>query len=204
MTKLRSILVFAVMFPSSFLDAAHPPLNLQAQPFGAIRGTVMDPSGAVVPSAKVTVTNEQTGEQRTTTTTQSGDFRISPLPLGEYKVRIERAHFAVSERKVSVGVGQESTLNIVLFLGSGQPTVGTLKIKLIDTNGSVVAGATVTILAKSGRTIVSDVADQNGSYETTAVNGDYTIKATSGTSRHAEKKVRVKSGETKEVKLTLR
>src|SRR5438094_10574335 len=53
---------------------------------GSITGTVKDASGAVVSSAKVTLTNEGTGAALTTTTTSDGDYTFSPVRNGTYKL----------------------------------------------------------------------------------------------------------------------
>ena len=49
-----------------------------------IKGTVTDPTGAVVPNVAVTVTNTQTGVVSTTTSNTSGDYIFPALPIGTY------------------------------------------------------------------------------------------------------------------------
>src|SRR5882724_7226726 len=66
--------------------------------FGSITGTVADPSGAVVPGAGVTVTNEGTGNARKVTTGSGGAFNVPNLDLGTYRVSISAAGFARYER----------------------------------------------------------------------------------------------------------
>ena len=56
---------------------------------GSIIGTVKDPNDAAVPNAKVTITNNATGEARETTTSDSGDFSAVNLEPGNYKVTVE-------------------------------------------------------------------------------------------------------------------
>lgn len=53
-------------------------------PTGKIVGTVLDPTGAPVSGAKVTITNEGTGEARAGTSDDSGDFTFPILPVGTY------------------------------------------------------------------------------------------------------------------------
>ena len=50
---------------------------------GAVRGTITDPSGAIVPGAIVTVTNSATGVQTSATTNQSGEYSIRFLQIGQ-------------------------------------------------------------------------------------------------------------------------
>src|SRR5215472_3646282 len=67
--------------------------------FGSITGTVADPSGAVIPDAKVTVTNEGTGNARTVWTASGGSFNVPNLDLGTYRLSISAAGFARYERQ---------------------------------------------------------------------------------------------------------
>ena len=66
--------------------------------FGQITGTVVDPSGAVVPGATVTVTNEGTQIAREVSTSASGVFSITNLNVGTYRVRITVTGFSTFER----------------------------------------------------------------------------------------------------------
>ena len=56
-------------------------------------GTVTDNAGAVLPNAKVTVTNTGTNSARTVTTDDSGAFTVNLLPIGIYSVKVEAAGF---------------------------------------------------------------------------------------------------------------
>ena len=61
---------------------------------GTITGTVRDASGAVVPGAKVTLTNTQTGVAFTIPSTNAnGDYTVPQLPVGIYTVRVEKEGF---------------------------------------------------------------------------------------------------------------
>jgi hypothetical protein len=56
---------------------------------GTIRGSVTDPTGAIIPGAKVTVKNEDTGLTRSGTTTSAGIYSFAELPVGSYRVEVE-------------------------------------------------------------------------------------------------------------------
>src|SRR3982750_602785 len=56
---------------------------------GNITGTVTDPSGAVGRGAKITATNLDTNEVRQTTTTDEGNFTLTELKAGPWKVNVE-------------------------------------------------------------------------------------------------------------------
>ena len=91
---------------------------LNAQKFtGIIQGKVSDPSGAVLPNAKVTVTNLATGAVRTVTTNDQGDYTVSELEVGTYEVRGNQATFKESVvRNVEIHVASTTTVNIQLQL----------------------------------------------------------------------------------------
>src|SRR5258708_7555153 len=62
-----------------------------------ITGRVTDAEGAVVPNAKVTITNVATGRSTKTVTNRIGDYRAVHLPLGRYKVKVGRKGFETVE-----------------------------------------------------------------------------------------------------------
>ena len=100
-------------------------LNLQAQgERGTIRGTVLDPTGAAVPGATVTVTNTTTGVSKTTTTTGSGLYNVTQLRPETYTVSVELAGFkrAVQDG-VEVNVAAVVGLDFTLELGAVAETV---------------------------------------------------------------------------------
>src|SRR5271156_7165571 len=74
------------------------PLATHAQSLerGAIHGTVMDKTHAVVPGTKVTLTNPSTGIRRELTAGSSGDYDFEAVPPGEYTIVTESTGFAVA------------------------------------------------------------------------------------------------------------
>ena len=56
---------------------------------GSLRGTVVDPSGAVVQSAKVNAQQTETGLTRTAFTDRDGAYVLVELPIGHYQIRAE-------------------------------------------------------------------------------------------------------------------
>ena len=63
---------------------------------GRIVGTVTDPAGAVIPGAKVTVTNAATGVRWETTTRQDGSYQALELPIGNYSVSVQQEGFGTA------------------------------------------------------------------------------------------------------------
>jgi Carboxypeptidase regulatory-like domain/TonB dependent receptor len=67
--------------------------TLRAQSTAVLKGTVSDPSGAVVPKAKVLARNEGTGVQTETQTDDAGEYVVAGLPVGDYRVEVSAPGF---------------------------------------------------------------------------------------------------------------
>jgi hypothetical protein len=77
----------------------------------SITGTVADPSGAVVPAATITITNLDTGAQRSTASDSQGRYTIAQVTPGPYKVSTKAAGFAEAVvGRVDLLVNQPATL----------------------------------------------------------------------------------------------
>ncbi len=74
------------------------PVRVQAQALSGMNGTVTDSSGAVVPGATVTVTNDATGVVTKTATTTAGTYSVTDLIPGTYTVRVEVTGFQAGVR----------------------------------------------------------------------------------------------------------
>ncbi len=110
-------------------------IAVQAQSATAtLSGAVVDSSGAVIPGANVTISNNATGLQRQTITNDEGNFTVPLLPPSNYTVTVQRDGFAPAEiREVILNVGDQRSLRIQLTVGqvSGTVTV-TSEAPLID------------------------------------------------------------------------
>src|SRR5215213_1438574 len=72
---------------------------------GTVQGTVKDPNGAVVPNAKVTVTQSVTGYNQTAQTDDDGVFKLVNIPFNTYTVRAEAAGFQAVEQAIDLESG---------------------------------------------------------------------------------------------------
>src|SRR2546427_6077196 len=114
--------VFLLLFFTSLLSVQS--LMAQTAGTGALTGTIKDPSGAVVPNATVTLTSNDTGAARTTTTSADGSYKFNLLPTGNYKVRIEAAGFRpVEVPSATVNVTETEVLDRNLEVGAQAQTV---------------------------------------------------------------------------------
>jgi len=85
---------------------------------GAITGTVSDPTGAVVPNATVTVTQQSTGIKRSVTTNADGAFDIPSLPPDTYNVSIEASGFKTTAQQFTLLADQQRAINVKMELGA--------------------------------------------------------------------------------------
>jgi hypothetical protein len=115
---------------------------------GRLTGVVKDASGALLPSVKVTITNEQTGTRYVIQTDAEGMYVATFLPPSEYDVSVFATGFSTYEvRNVTVAVGQEVVHNFVMY------PAGT------TTEVTVDAGSTA-VLDTSSATIGANVANR--------------------------------------------
>src|ERR1700740_571002 len=92
--------------------------------FGRIVGTITDSSGAAVPNAKVTITNEATQLARPVTVDKNGYFVADELPVGTYTVSAEHQGFKTTTKTGNVLVaGGRLTVDLRLEVGVVTDTV---------------------------------------------------------------------------------
>lgn len=122
-----------------------------------ISGTIMDPSGAVLPNAAVTLINEATGVSQKQDTTSGGVYAFPSIPVGIYTVRAEAPGFKTSVRTGNtVQVNTPVVVNITLEVGSPTESVnvsasGEILQTSTATMGNVVDQTAITSLPLNGR-----------------------------------------------------
>jgi outer membrane receptor protein involved in Fe transport len=104
--------IFATVVLYSFAVAA-----VHAQGLGVIGGTVVDPSGGVVPSAKVRIVNQGTSSSREVITDARGYYTFPSLQPSTYLLNVEASGFAVYSRKgITLQADESATVNVTLGL----------------------------------------------------------------------------------------
>ncbi len=98
-------------------------LLAQSTTQGAISGTVLDPSNAVLSNVAVTLKSLDKGYAHETTTSAQGAFQFPLIEPGHYEVRVTVAGFKQFGAKVAVNVGQVTTVNVRLEVGAMGTTV---------------------------------------------------------------------------------
>ena len=90
---------------------------------GSVRGTVTDPSGAVVPGATVRLTNAVSGLDRTVTTDATGQFEIENIPFNNYQLSVSAPGFAPLSQSMALRSSVGTTMKLVLQVGAADSTV---------------------------------------------------------------------------------
>jgi hypothetical protein len=111
---------------------------------GNIRGTVQDPSGAVVQSAQVSAQQVETGFTRSAITDRAGNYLLLELPVGHYRIQVEAKGFQKYVREgISLNVNETASVPFKLAVGVGNEQVMiTADAQLIE-NSSTALGKTV-------------------------------------------------------------
>jgi len=108
------VLIGSLLPPASFA---------QSLTTGSVTGTVTDPSGAAVPSATVSLRNNDTAAIQNSTTNSTGAYRFALLNPGSYSLSVRASGFRGMQQNVSVAVGQSSTVDLKLEVASTATTV---------------------------------------------------------------------------------
>jgi hypothetical protein len=131
--------------------------SLWAQTTGTIRGTVTDPSGAVIPAAQVTAILTQANASRATETNAEGVYVFPTLPVGRYTVVVKVEGFEeYRQAEVEVQIGHVTVVNAALELGTlAQVITAEAAPPLVETTntqmGAVVSDRELTTLPLNAR-----------------------------------------------------
>jgi len=135
---------FTKLVGAAFMALACMVAALAQQTTGNVRGTVNDPNGAVVPGAKVTLTDTGTNQSQTAQTTSDGEYQFNNLLPGEYRITIEAASFkTLNLNEVRVELNQTTDVPAQLELGQIGETVE------VSAGGAELVDTTTTTLSKS-------------------------------------------------------
>lgn len=100
------------------LSGTLPAMGQQSVTSATLSGHVEDEKGGSISSASVQATNLDRNQSWTTQSDGEGRFRFSLLPVGAYRVRIEREGFSAFDRELTLLVGQAIDLPVKLAIGS--------------------------------------------------------------------------------------
>ncbi len=157
--RLKSLILktgTALLFITCLLSAAAG----QTATTGQITGSVTDSGGAAVPEASITATEIGTGQARTVTTSEDGNFTIPNLAVGAYRVSVTKSGFKEAAiNDVIVNVANVTRQNVVLEVGQVSEVVQiTADAIQVETQtgavGEIVSGEQVRELPLNGRSFV--------------------------------------------------
>ena len=116
-------------------------VRLESDP-GQMGGYVVDPTGAVVPNARVTITSPDNGRARTITTDGQGHWVAAAMPSGNFKARVEMAGFRTSIFNLNYDASQPSAYNFPISVASTSEVVEvTAQAAQIQTQTAAIGGA---------------------------------------------------------------
>jgi hypothetical protein len=155
MSDKRALLA-AVFCSLVFLVCPH----LYGQATGSFSGTVSDKAGAVISSATVKVTSQDTGLSRDARTDDSGHYLVPVLPVAQYTIRVESQGFQTNEQKdIRLQVDEHREVDFALAPASVTSTVevNATEVAVETANatlGQVITSEQVADLPLNGRNFV--------------------------------------------------
>jgi hypothetical protein len=113
-TLFLGVLALSVIMPAAFAQGGSAVLS----------GTVVDPSGAAIPAAHVTLTNVDTNLSFSAETNPSGLYRFPTVPPGHYSLAAEQKGFQKFQQSgIVLTVSQQASIDLALQIGSENQTV---------------------------------------------------------------------------------
>ena len=148
---------FSLFFLLCFLLAVP---HADAQFSGTISGVVVDPSGAMLPGATVSLRNTATGQQRNAVSSDAGVYQFVSLAPGSYELSATMSGFSASRTTVTLQTNQTLNVPINLAVGSANQIVDvTSRAPLLDTADTrlqeTLTTDTLSSLPLAGRSMIS-------------------------------------------------
>jgi hypothetical protein len=146
---------------------AYPVLVCSQTALTSLRGTVTDPSGAMVAGADVNLENPNTGFHATHTTEANGAYEFPQIPPGRYTITATKSGFGKQAKQAELLVSQPATINFALSVQATTTTVEVSDIaQTVNTTdatiGNAVGNSTIQALPMEGRNVVDLLSLQPG------------------------------------------
>jgi hypothetical protein len=146
MKMLRTLSLCFLVMSAAGVTAAH------AQSTATLSGTVKDPSGAVLPGAKITLHSVGTGADRVVTSDSAGDYAIPSLQPGEYTLMAKMAGFAsYTIKSLVLQVDQKIQVGITMGLASAAETVQ------VEAGAPLIETGTITVGEVLDKQVVQEI-----------------------------------------------
>ncbi len=133
----------------------------------SLRGTVKDPAGALVPGAKITITDKATGTSLSAVSDNSGNYTFPQIPPAKYLIAVVATGFGDQTKSAELLVNQPATINFALSIQSSSETVDvSATAQTLNTSdatiGNSVGNETIQAMPMDGRDPISLLSLQPG------------------------------------------
>jgi hypothetical protein len=154
---------------------------------GTIVGTVLDPTGAAVPNATITITKTDTGQSRRFSSNSDGQYVAPGLTIGAYTVQAESGGFKAVTKNIVLNVNDRARMDFKMEVGAAQEriTVEATAVQVQSESSEmsdVITGRQISQLATNGRSIYTLInltpgaSGNQGDFQTpTPVGGDANV-----------------------------
>src|SRR5438552_7736861 len=111
-------------------------------PTATILSVVKDTTGALIPGVSITIKHTDTGQTRTAISSETGDYNVPLLPVGEYEITTTMPSFKQEVRRgINLVVGQQAVIDLTLEVGAPEEKViVTEEAPLVNTTLSSTSG----------------------------------------------------------------
>jgi hypothetical protein len=156
-------------------------LFAQTSQVSQISGRIADPSGAIVPAARITITNVNTGIARTVSSGPNGMYTIPNLPVGTYRLEVVKAGFETYVQSgIVIELNTNPTVNVTLRVGAvSQQVTVQANASMVETQnvgvGQVISQARVLDLPLNGRNVTQLVTLSGAAVNYTTLNAGQSI-----------------------------
>jgi hypothetical protein len=108
----------------------------------SLRGTVTDPSGAVVPGATVSIVDSATGYKNSVTSSGSGEYALTQIPPAKYTITVSASGFSSQSKIAELLVNQPATVNFTVTVQATQQIVNvTAEAQTLNTSDASLGGS---------------------------------------------------------------
>jgi hypothetical protein len=138
--KYQKLIIMLLLGCAAVFVARIQPSYAQGGRGGTINGTVTDNTGAVIPGAKITITNVATRQTRDVVTADDGGYTALFLPLGQYSITVTHPGCkSLTQTGITLTSDEVATVNISIDVGELKQTIE------VSTGGQMVETATATL-----------------------------------------------------------
>ncbi len=135
--------------------------------FTSVRGSVTDPSGAVVPGAQIELVNQANGQRQTQVAGGTGEYQFQQISPGTYLLTVSAGGFGAQSRRAELLVNQPATVNFELTIHGEATTVDvSAQAETLNnsdaTIGNALTNATIEALPSEGRNVPDLLSVQPG------------------------------------------